>query len=258
MRRLVLAASLLSLPAPAHAWGPLGHHLTARLAADYLSKNARTEVHRLLGISSLTDASTWADSIRTLRPETGPWHYINVPVDSIFGGWARFCPPEGCILAAIDRYSAILADRTRPDVERAEALRFLIHFIGDLHQPLHVGERGDRGGNDVKVTWQGRPTNLHSVWDSYLIGSAGLDEDHWLGRLRKTARRMNRKEVASGGPADWAAESHAISRDHVYALPSPLEVGSVYAMENLPRAEQRLAQAGVRLAALLNQLLKGG
>jgi hypothetical protein len=256
MRRLLLAASLLVLPAPAHAWGTLGHHLTARLAMDYLSKDARREVLRLLGGTSLTDASTWADSIRNARKETGPWHYIDVPVDSSFEGWARYCPPEGCVLNAIDRSSKILADRSRPDAERTEALRFLIHFIGDLHQPLHVGERGDRGGNDVKVTWQGRPANLHSVWDTYLISSAGLDEDEWLGRLRKAAKRLNRREVSSGGPVDWAAESHALSRDHVYDLPASPEIGGAYATENLPRAEQRLAQAGIRLAALLNQLLK--
>jgi hypothetical protein len=256
MRRLLLAASLLLVPVSANAWSTLGHRLTARLAMDYLSTDARKEIARLLGGESLADASTWADSIRNQRRETSPWHYINVPVDSSFEGWSRFCPPEGCILAAIDRYATILADRKRPDAERAEALRFLIHFVGDLHQPLHVGDRGDRGGNNVKVTWQGRPTNLHTVWDSYLISSAGLDEDQWLGRLRKTADRMHRKEVASGGAADWGAESHAMARDFAYDVPSPPELAGAYATENLPRAEQRLAQAGIRMAALLNQLLK--
>jgi hypothetical protein len=94
------------------------------------------------------------------------------------------------------------------------------------------------------------------VWDTFLISSAGLDEDAWLGRLRKTAKRMHRKEVASGTPADWAAESHALARDQVYALPSPPELGGDYATDHLPFAERRLAQAGIRIAALLNQLLK--
>ncbi|HEV8196115.1 MAG TPA: S1/P1 nuclease [Gemmatimonadales bacterium] len=256
MRRILLAVSLLLLPIPAYAWGTLGHRLTARLAMDFLSMDSRKEISRLLGGESLADASTWADSIRSERKETGPWHYIDVPVDSSFEGWAHYCPAEGCVLMAIDRYTKILEDRTRPDAERAEALRFLIHFVGDLHQPLHVGERGDRGGNDVKVTWQGRPANLHSVWDTYLISSAGLNEDQWLGRLRKDAKRLHRKEVASGTPADWAAESHALSRDHVYTLPDPPELSAGYAGENLPRAEQRLVQAGIRLAAMLNQILK--
>ena len=105
MRRIVLAASLLLLPTPAQAWGVMGHHLTARLAMDYLSKDAQKEASRLLGTPSLTDASTWADSIRTQRPETGPWHYMDVPVDSRFDGWARYCPRGGCILSAIDRYA---------------------------------------------------------------------------------------------------------------------------------------------------------
>ncbi|HEU5218317.1 MAG TPA: S1/P1 nuclease [Gemmatimonadales bacterium] len=255
-RRFLMAASLLLLPVSAQAWGVLGHHLTVRLAMDYLTGDVRKEVRRLLNAPTMIEASTWADSIRPQRQTTGPWHYIDVPVDSSFAGWAKYCPAEGCVLSAIERYSRILADRSRPDAERAEALKFVIHFVGDLHQPLHVGERGDRGGNDVKVTWQGRPANLHSAWDTYLISSPGLDEDQWLGRLRKTAKRMNRKEVGSGTPVDWAAESHALSRDHVYAIPSPPELADSYAAENLPRAEQRLAQAGIRLAALLNQLLK--
>jgi hypothetical protein len=256
MRRFAITVLLLLLPAPVLAWSALGHRLTARLAMDYLSSDARKEIARLLDGGTLADASTWADSIRSARPESYPWHFIDVPVDSSFEGWARYCPPAGCVLGAIDRYAKVLADRHRPDAERAEALRFLIHFVGDLHQPLHVGERNDRGGNDVKVTWQGQPANLHSVWDTYLISSAGLNEDDWLGRLRKTAKGMNRKEVATGSPADWAAESHALSRDHVYRIPSPPELGGAYATENLPRAEQRLAQAGIRLAAMLNQLLK--
>jgi hypothetical protein len=254
--RLLLAASLLLVPASAHAWGTLEHRLISRLAMDYISSDARKEITRLLNGQSLADASTWADSIRSARRETSPWHYINVPADSSFEGWSRFCPPEGCNLSAIDRYATVLADRKRPDPDRAEALRFLIHFIEDLHQPLHVGGRGDRGGNLVPVTWQGRPTNLHAVWDVDIISSAGLDEDQWLGRLRKTARRMHRKEVASGGAAEWGAESHALARDHVYDLPSPPELAGAYAANHLPLAEQRLAQAGIRLAALLNQLLK--
>lgn len=256
MRRLLLAASLLLVPVSAHAWGAMGHRVIARLAMDYVSSDTRKEITRLLNGQSLADASTWADSIRSERRETSPWHYINVPVDSSFEGWSRFCPAEGCILSAIDRYAKILADRTRPDADRAEALRFLVHFIGDLHQPLHVGDHGDRGGNTVQVTWQGRPANLHAVWDTYLISSAELDEDQWLGRLRKTAQRMHRKEVASGGSAQWAAESHALARDRIYDLPSPPELAGAYAADHLPLAEQRLAQAGIRLGALLDQLLK--
>lgn len=256
MRRFMFAALLLLAPAPAHAWSRLGHRLTARLAMDYLSGDAKKEISRLLAGESLADASTWADSILPERRETGPWHYINVPVDSSFEGWSRFCPPKGCVMSAIDRYVTILANRKRPDGERAEALRFLTHLIGDLHQPLHMANRDDRGGNELSVTWNGRPSNLHSVWDSYLIGSAGLNEDQWLGRLRKTADRMHRKEVASGGAAEWGAESHALARDHSYTVPAPPELSGPYAAENLPLAERRLAQAGIRLAALLNQLLK--
>lgn len=254
MRRFLLALCLLLAPAPALAWGRLGHRLIARLAEDYLGSDARKEIQRLLG-GTAADVSTWADSIRGRRPETAPWHYINVPTSGRIEDWIRYCPPEGCILRAIDRSSAILRDRAQPDSARAEALRFIIHFVGDLHMPLHVGERGDRGGNDVPVTWQGRATNLHSVWDSYLIASPNLPEDDWLGRIRNTAKALDRNAVAAGSPVDWAAESHALARDSVYALPAPPELSGEYAAQNLPRAEERLARAGIRLGFLLNRLL---
>lgn len=258
VRRSLLSVAVLFIasPSPALAWGRLGHRLIGRLAEERLSGDARKLVRRLLAGGTLADNSTWADSIISQRRETAPWHYINIPLTSSAADWRPFCPPAGCILEALERYLTVLADRSRPDSDRAEALRFVIHFVGDLHMPLHIGERGDRGGNSVAVTWKGRTTNLHTVWDSELINSAGLEYDQWFGRVRGGARALNRKQVERGTPADWAAESHALSRDFVYALPTPPEVAGQYAAENLPRAEDRIMRAGIRLAALLNRALR--
>jgi hypothetical protein len=255
MRQLLLILILAAVPRPAWAWGSLAHRLIARMAEDRLSGDARRAIHRLLGGESLAESSSWADRIKSKRRETAPWHFINVPIDASMLGWARYCPRNGCLLSAIDRFSGVLADRSRPDAERAEALLFLVHFLGDLHNPLHVVDRDDRGGNNVVVTWHGRTTNLHAVWDASLLSAAGLDEDRWLGRLRKVGKRLDRKEVERGGIPEWAAESQALARQFVYALPAPPELAEGYGVENLPRAEDRLARAGIRLAALLNRIL---
>lgn len=255
MHHALLAAVLLAWPpVPTALWGGLGHRLIARVAADRISAPVRAEIDTLLGGLALREVALWADSIRPTRPETGPFHYINVPVDSAFTDWRRYCPPTGCILESLERYRALLADRSKPRAERSEALKWVVHLVGDLHQPLHVGERGDRGGNDVAVLWEGFRTNLHSVWDGRLLGSAGLDEEAYWARLRD---RLPTADPAwsAGGPVDWAAESHAMSRDHVYRLPGDLDTSSDYAREHLPRAERRLLQAGLRLGRLLEDAL---
>lgn len=255
-RRLLLGFLLLLAPAPAFAWSRLGHRLIARLAADYLSNDARKELYRLLG-QSPEDASDWADSIRSVRRQTSPWHYINVPVTASVGDdWRQYCGDQGCLFTAIERFATMLGDRSRHDAERAEALRFLIHFIADLHQPLHVADRDDHGGNDLRVTWSGRDNNLHAVWDTRLIASTGLSEDEWFGRLRKTARAMDRKKVARSSILTWGAESHDMARDVAYAVPPSLELEGEYASIALPQVEARLAKAGIRLAHLLTDLLK--
>jgi hypothetical protein len=251
----LLATGLLSWHAPPETvWGALGHRVIARIAAERLSAPVRAEVDTLLGGLTLRDVAVWADSIRPSRPETGPFHYINVPTDSAFAGWPRYCPATGCILEALERYRAILTDRSKPPSERAEALRWIVHLVGDLHQPMHVGDRGDRGGNDFPVLWEGFRTNLHSVWDGRILGSAGLDEHAFLTRLREHQAAAD-SAWGGGVPADWAAESHAMSRDHAYRVPGDLDASSVYARENLPRAELRLLQAGVRLGRVIEDAL---
>jgi len=255
MHHALLAAVLLSWhPVPTTVWSGLGHRLIARIAAERISAPVRAEVDTLLGGLTLREVAVWADSIRPTRPETGPFHYINVPVDSAFTDWRRYCPAAGCILEALERYRALLADRSQHRAVRSEALRWVVHLVGDLHQPLHVGERGDRGGNDVPVLWEGFRTNLHSVWDGRILGLAGLDEEAYWGRLRGHLATAD-SAWSGGGPADWAAESHAMSRDHVYRVPGDLDVSSGYARENLPRAEQRLLQAGLRLGRMLEDAL---
>jgi hypothetical protein len=263
MRRTMLAALLLILAAgPVRAdhddfWGQLGHRIIGRVASSQLTPAARAAVRQLLPGESLGSVASWADQIRPQRPETGPWHYVNIPVwDSVFRP-ATVCPGGDCVIAALERQLAILSDRNKPSAERAEALKWVVHLVGDMHQPLHVGDRGDRGGNDVKVTYDGKPGNLHAVWDTGLLLATGVSEEQFVVRFERTIRqRGDLGRLTSGSIVDWAMESHAVSRDVAYPfLPTSLDLDERYLAKVRTILEDRMLRASVRLAALLNKAL---
>ncbi len=150
----VLLASLLAttvMVGPAWGWGRIGHRVAGKITETRLTPTAKAAVDALLTPGeSIADVSTWADEVRRDRRESGPWHYINIPITEPRYD-ARFVPKEGCVVTKIDDFRKILADTKAPRIERQEALKFLIHFVQDMHQPVHVGHRDDRGGNDLQV-----------------------------------------------------------------------------------------------------------
>lgn len=251
-RSLIAGAALAAaLPSPALAWGKTGHRATAAVADQHLSGLARAHVRQILGVETLDEAATWPDEMRS-DPDTfwqktaAPWHYVTV------GGFAYDeAPPVGDAVTALQRFSAVLRDTDAPLADKQLALRFIVHLVGDLHQPLHAGRPGDRGGNDVKVTWFGRPTNLHAVWDSALVDEEQLSFSEWAERLN---RHTSPDEVIAWwvqNPIVWIAES-ALIRETIY--PANPELGYDYVYRNTPIIKRRLAQAGVRMAAYLNAL----
>lgn len=252
----VLLILILASPA-AWSWGRTGHELIGEIAARHLSPAAIEAVAGLLEPGeTLASVGPWADEIRAQRRETGPWHFINLPVHQARGDWRPFCPPSGCVVSIIPEMAARLRNPALPRAERAEALKFLVHFVGDLHQPLHVGDRGDRGGNEVPVVFLDRPSNLHSVWDTPLI--LYLLDQHPQARQRLTQRITwwTRRMMERGTFEDWAWESHAISRDVAYRhLPDgdPALLGEAYARVAAPAVQLQLQRAGVRLARVLNE-----
>jgi hypothetical protein len=275
---IVVALLALLIPARADAWGEAGHRIIARIAEDRLTPAARRGVHELIGDLSLADVANWADSIRSSRRCTAAWHYIDIPFgDSSFDP-LRDCIPcisgaspdsAGCIIAVIDRLRAQLADSSMPREARAEALKFIVHLVGDLHQPLHAADRGDRGGNDVIVTLFGvrlnpygrgdRPWNLHAVWDAGLIDHAGRSEDACVTALEAWIAAHAADSLALGAPLQWALESHALAASVVYALPeggAPIDIADGYAARAMEVIDERLARGGVRLAAMLNEILR--
>ena len=247
-----------AVPAPELApWGAAGHRIIARVAESRLSKPARTEISRLLGGLTIVDVATWADQVRGERPATGPWHYVDIPATDTTYDSLRWCPAGNCVIGALDRQIAILGDRAQPDSLRSEALKWVVHFIGDIHQPLHAGDRGDRGGNDIKLTFLGRQSNLHSVWDSGLLTAMQRTDDEIVADIeQQLARRTDVRTLALGTPSAWAMQSHDVSRDVVYRfLPSSLELDQGYVDACRAAVIEQLVRASVRLTAVLERTL---
>ena len=244
----------------ARAWGRLGHRSAAKLTQLRLNPTAKLAIAKLLEPGeSLADASIWADEHRRSMPETGPWHYVNIPLTEERYS-SKFCPEQGCVVEKIDDFRKKLADEGLSREERQKALRFLVHFVQDMHQPLHVGSRDDRGGNDLQVQFFGDGSNLHRVWDSGLIERKFDNEDALVAAIEKLATAASSAAWETGKVDDWATESLLMARQ-AYLQPydkSELKRGSKlgppYLEVCLPLALERVSQSGVRLASILNAI----
>lgn len=277
MRRLVVLLALPLLLTAAHApsarWGQKGHRIVGQIAWNHLTPAAARTVNALLGPGSmrLAEAGTWADEIRS-NPAwrfAGPWHYITVEDAEAYDALPPV--PESMreihnIVDALQYFEHVMADTTAAREDRANALRFYVHFVGDIHQPLHVGRGPDRGGNDVAIRWFGNESNLHRVWDTDLIEHQGLSFSEFVAFLDHTTPA----EVEAWQQAtylDWVHESKAL-RDSVYDFQGgtlddavggdyrdlAIDLGYGYAYRKTPIVKRRLLQAGIRLAGRLNAL----
>jgi nuclease S1 len=272
---LILLCLLLT-PLQVFAWGKVGHEIVGDLALRQINPKAQTEVNRLLAnepVPTLAGVSDWADDLRESDPElakkTGRWHYVNFPR----GGScdyvpARDCADGNCVVGAINKNFTILADKNRSDKERAEALKFLVHFVGDVHQPFHAGYGDDRGGNNFQISYQGKlwkkivnpdPNayqpkgwNMHSVWDSMIIESKTRNAKTYADILWKQSPLAFDETKRSDRPAvEWALQSCKILRDE-NPYPKKNIIGDDYLNKYRPVSERRLREAGARLAAMIN------
>jgi hypothetical protein len=242
-------------PAGAAGWWDLGHRTVALVAETRLLPRTRQAVRDILGGQSLADASVWADNIRQYRHDADPLHYVNVPLAAAGYDSLRDCPNGRCIVAAIAADRRVLTNPAAAPLDRAEALRFLIHFLGDLHQPLHTTDDGDRGGNLRLVYLAGDSTNLHKVWDGQILERAGLTDAAYLAQLRQEMATMNLSALERGTVVDWVMEGHRIAREQVYRLPADGRLDDAYLAAARRTIDHRIIAAGVRLAAVLNQTL---
>lgn len=252
---LLLAAVLLLLAGPVGAWGPQGHRLVAALAWAGLTPQVRAEILVLLAGEpdpTLPGIANWADQLRAEDPDLGKrsasWHYVNIAEEDCHYDAARDCPGGNCVVGAIDRQLTILADHGQPLAVRRQALKFVVHFVGDVHQPLHAGFGHDKGGNTVQVHLDGDGSNLHRLWDSGLLNTADRDDADYLQHLQPPASGLD------GAPADWAEASCRIAvQSGLY--PARAKIDDAYVQRWRPIAEAQLRRGGARLAAVLNGAL---
>jgi hypothetical protein len=261
----VLAIALLLVlqsATPAWAWGRLGHRVISRLAEQQLTPQAKAGIAALLAKGeSIADVSTWADAYRSEHSETGPWHYVDIPLDEpkYDRRLLKDDPTKGCVVDKIHEFKGVLQDKSQPVEKRRDALKFLIHFVEDMHMPMHVGENSDRGGNDTLVWFFDRDTNLHSLWDGGIIARYNSSEDAWVKELSVLPSPQTLDSASDGMVEDWATESLLAARE-AYQDPvtgsrikSGTKLGREYYEKSLPVAKQRLYQAGVRLAKVINE-----
>lgn len=253
MRLPAAILALCAISVPAFAWGPIGHRAVGQIAEERLSAKARQAVRVLLGEESLAEASLWADEIRS-EPQwqvSSPWHYVNIPDGQAYDRTRR--DRDGDVIEALERFVAVLRYESSSRGDKVAALKFIAHFVGDIHQPLHVGRAVDRGGNEIRVSWFGEPSNLHRVWDSEVISRLRLSPKS----LSQSLASRPPEQVAAwrrGNPMTWAEESMAL-RTLVYDLPGT-GLGRTYLRQAGPVVEERLLQGGVRLAALLDAVFQ--
>lgn len=263
--RCLLALFGLLLPGLAVAWSAQGHRIVGELAERQVRPETRAEIQRLLrGVEepTLAGVANWADEVRPL-PEwrhTARWHYVNFPDLSCNYAPARDCPDGNCVIGAINAQKRMLADRSASTQQRSQALKFLVHFVGDVHQPMHAGLAADRGGNDFQLRHQRQGMNLHSVWDNLILRSREPDWRRYVELLGGSATPVEDPAQGSDNPArDWAIESCRIIGEHaIYPSRPGRPIGSSYLDRHRPVAEKRLRQAGARLARLLDEALAHG
>jgi hypothetical protein len=275
---LVIALTVLIAAAPGtgYAWGPQGHRLIAEIAAAELTPAARAGVASLLGSESLADIASWADTYRWDNNQTSGWHFVNIPREARAYDRNRDCPRQPAVRAgtrgdrwrdcAIDRigyHAARLADHALDAADRAIALKFLVHLVGDLHQPFHA-LKDAQGGNDIPVSVLGsadcgsdagtpHPCELHGVWDSTLLSYRHWNDAQYRSSLRPRIERLRRSPAVAARVDAWAMESHDAA---VAALVQPgAAIGTPYLDTNAAVVDDRLVLAGLRLARLINTAL---
>ncbi|WP_047546783.1 S1/P1 nuclease [Psychroserpens sp. Hel_I_66] len=235
-------------------WGKTGHRVVGAIADDYLKGSTRNKLKKLLNHESLAVAATYVDEIKAdpRYDKFKTWHYLNMPLDANYESSEKNM--EGDLFTGINYCKQIITDKSSSDQDKTFYLKMLIHLIGDLHQPMHLGLLEDRGGNDFDVQWNYRDSNMHKVWDTQMIESYGMS----FSELADNASHLSKDEIEDikkGTVLDWIAETHILT-NRVYASAEKGEnLRSRYSYEYLDIARSQMQKAGIRLAKVLNELL---
>jgi len=242
-----------SISASEYDWGQTGHRVTGAIAEKYLSRKAKRNINKLLNGQSLAFISTYADEIKSDSNyrSYGPWHYVNVPFESTYD--AHFKSEKGDLVQGIDSCIKVLNDDDSSKEEKIFNLKLLVHLIGDLHQPLHVGIGEDKGGNDFQVRWFGSGTNLHSVWDTKMIESYGMTYTE-LADNAKQLSKVELETIQSGNHYSWMEDSRTIVKDIYAHTESGEKLSYRYMYDYFGTVRTQLQKGGIRLAKVLNEI----
>ena len=254
MKYKVTFILFMFLAIQASSWGLTGHRVIGQVAEIYLTKKAGKEVKKILGTESLADVANWMDFIKSepSYDHMKPWHYVTIPDGHTYESSEK--EPKGDVIWALNKFINELKSDTLTLEEKQHALKSLVHLVGDIHQPLHVGNGNDRGGNDVKIKYFWQDSNLHRIWDSGMIDGQNLSYSEWVLRINHT----DKDQVAKWQNAsinDWAMESMSM-RPSVYDIGDQKNLTYRYDYDHIAQVDQRLLQAGVRLAGVLNDIFK--
>ena len=249
---------LVAFPIHAFAWDDKGHQIIGALAWLKLSEGVKRQVLNLLPPEASKDpngplaaVSTWADHQRVVYTDQASWHFVNIPLSQSAYDPNRDCPNNNCIVFQLnEKKKALGSSKSRQ--ERAEALMYIVHLVGDIHQPLHCTDNNDRGGNTVQVKFRGNVTNLHKFWDYDMIEDMTSSVT-----VLEYARKLSDKSAEKGfWIEDWANASHRIAQTYVYAIPSNRELGNTYYERNKSILENQLVNASEKLVEILEDALK--
>ncbi len=266
-RFLITALCIFSLPSLACAWGGDGHQIVCLIAEHRLTPAAKAGIHELLGADvNISDAeiASWADEYRRQDESTARYHFVNIPTSQPSYDPDRDGQNGNNIIDRINEFEKVLADKNALHDDRAQALKFIVHLVGDIHQPLHCAERdGDKGGNGRLVFFleRKRAVNLHTCWDTLILWSRKKTTRvaDYADRLNARITGAKAKAWAQGTPVDWANESHQVAVERVYkdvpADGDPPKLDQAYVDRSANVIDEQLQKAGVRLAMVLNRAL---
>ena len=255
MSRLLFLSVLLSVNLYGNnpPWSKTGHRVVGEVAQMHLTRKARKAVLNLLEGKTLAEVANYADDIKSDQSysEFGPWHYVNFPADKAY---TEVTPsPKGDIVQAIEKCTSFLKDKGASRKEKVFHLKMLIHLVGDLHQPMHIGRAEDRGGNDIQLQWFGRATNLHRVWDGNLIDDYGISYTELTRSLPRWSRDKIR-QVQGGTLYEWVEEIQEVANKVYASVEVGEKLGYRYHYDWWDTVEEQLLIGGLRLAAVLNDI----
>lgn len=234
-------------------WGPTGHRATGKIAEKHLSRRAKKKIDELLQGESLAFVSTYADEIKSDRNfrKYYSWHYVNMPLDSDYESSEK--NPKGDLVTGVNYCIKVLKDEKSSVEDKRFHLKMLVHLIGDLHQPLHIGRKEDKGGNTIQVQWHGRGSNLHRVWDEDMIAKWGMSYIE-LADNTKDLSKHQVKAIQNGTLLDWVKESHELTKKVYASAENGEKLRYRYSYVHFPIVREQLQKGGLRLAKLLNEI----